>query len=74
MGRLHGGANTEVEAEHLTLAQLNKLIAHAEWRFQDAGLSSAMRKDAFDRLVWLEDQRQKVHGGPAPNRRRPRRG
>jgi hypothetical protein len=74
MGRLRGGASTEDEAEHLTLAQLNKLIAHAQWRFYDAGLNSGMQKDAFDRLVWLERQREKLHGVPAPNRKRPRRG
>ena len=74
MGRLHGGANTEDEAQRLTLAQFNRLIAYAEWRYKGARLNSAMRKDAFDHLVWLERQREKVHGVSAPDCRRPKGG
>jgi predicted metal-dependent TIM-barrel fold hydrolase len=73
MGRLKGGANTSEEAERLSLSEINKLIVYAEWRFKDAKLNSAMRRDAFDRLVWLERQRESVHGVEAPDRRRPRR-
>jgi hypothetical protein len=73
MGRLRGGANNEAEAAQLTLAALNKLIAHAEWRFQRGGLNSAMRKDAYERPIWREAQREKVHGVPAPRRRSYRR-
>jgi hypothetical protein len=72
MGRLKGDANTEDEAEKLTLSQLNKLIAHAEWRFQNVGKSS-LRRDAFKRLTWLEAQRERLHGIAAPARRFPRR-
>jgi hypothetical protein len=71
MGRLKGGANNEDEAEKLTLAQLNKLIAHAEWRFQNVG-NSNLRKSAFNRLTWLESLRERLHGIVAPARRFPR--
>ena len=69
MGRLKGGANNEDEAEKLSLDQLNKLIAAAEWRYTEGGLNSALRKSAFKRLVWLETQRERLHGIPAPRRR-----
>ncbi len=73
MGRLKGGANTVAEVGKITVSELNKLITYSDWRYQKGGLNSAMRKDAFDRLVWLEAQRQLLHGVPAPKRRRPRR-
>jgi hypothetical protein len=71
MGRLKGGANTEEEAERLTLGQLNRRIAHAEWRFANIG-NSSLRKSAYKQLVWLEAQRERLHGVAAPVRR-PRR-
>jgi hypothetical protein len=70
MGRLKGGANNEEEAETLTLPQLNKLIAHAEFRLQNMS-NAGLRKSAFKRLVWLEAQRERLHGIAAPARRRP---
>jgi hypothetical protein len=73
MGRLKKGANNRTEIEKLTLAELNGLIAHADWRFSDGGLNSALRKDAFERLIWLEAERERLHGVRAPNRRRLRR-
>lgn len=69
MGRLKGGANNEDEAEKLSLDQLNKLIAAAEWRYTEGDLNSALRKSALKRLVWLEVQRERLHGIPAPRRR-----
>jgi hypothetical protein len=74
MGRLKGGANNTEEASKLTLSELNTLTTRAEWRYQHGGLNSAMRKDAFDRLVWLEVQREHLHGVAAPERGRPKRG
>jgi len=68
MGRLKGGANTDAEAEKLTLSQLDLLISGAEWRF-DHGSNSNARKLAFKRLTWLEAQRERLHGIPAPSRR-----
>jgi hypothetical protein len=73
MGRLKGGANTEEEADKLSLAEINKLIAHAEWRFKNIEKSS-LRNDAFRRLTWLEKQRERVHGVAAPDREHRRRG
>jgi hypothetical protein len=71
MGRLKGGANNEEEAEKLTLAQLNKLIARAEWRFENVG-NAGLQKSAFKWLIWLEAQRERIHRIPAPARRKPR--
>ena len=68
MGRLKGGANTEAEAEKLTLSQLELLVSGAEWRFDHAGNSND-RKLAFKRLTWLEAQRERLHGVAAPLRR-----
>ncbi|HEY6028831.1 MAG TPA: hypothetical protein VIV09_18225 [Pseudolabrys sp.] len=67
-GRLKGGANTEAEAEKLSLSELNLLIAGAEWRF-DSVTNSNLRKSAFKRLVWLESQRERLHGIEAPERK-----
>ena len=68
MGRLKGGASTDAEAEKLTLSQLELLVSGAEWRFDRAGNSND-RKLAFKRLTWLEAQRERLHGIPAPERR-----
>jgi len=67
-GRLKGGANTEAEAEKLSLSELNLLIAGAECRF-DSVTNSNLRKSAFKRLVWLESQRERLHGIEAPERK-----
>ena len=67
-GRLKGGANTEAEAEKLSLSELNLLISGAEWRF-DSVTNSNLRKSAFKRLVWLEAQRERLHGIEAPERK-----
>ena len=74
MGRLKGGASNETEVKRLSLDELNALITHADWRFHHAGLNSAMRKDAFERLMWLERWRELLHRVPAPQRQGPRRG
>ncbi|MCX7295780.1 MAG: hypothetical protein NTU64_02620 [Hyphomicrobiales bacterium] len=70
MGRLKGGANTEAEAEKLSLAQLELLVEGAEWRL-NAASNSNDRKQAFKRLTWLEAQRERLHGIEAPDRRMP---
>ncbi len=67
-GRLRGGANTDAEAEKLSLSQLEQLISGAQWRF-DGATNSNLRKDAFKRLTWLEAQRERLHGIEAPYRR-----
>jgi hypothetical protein len=68
MGRLKGGANTDAEAEKLSLSQLELLISGAQWRFDNAS-NSNLRKLAFKRLIWLEAQRERLHGIEAPARR-----
>ncbi len=68
MGRLKGGANTDAEAEKLTLSQLELLVSGAEWRF-DHATNSNDRKLAFKRLTWLEAQRERLHDIPAPFRK-----
>lgn len=68
MGRLKGGANTDAEAEKLSLSQLEQLISGALWRF-DRATNSNLRKHAFKRLIWLEAQREWLHGIEAPVRR-----
>ena len=70
MPNIHS-ANTEEELEKLTLAQLNELIAHADYRVQNMSKAS-LRKGAFKRLIWLEAQRERLHGVTAPKRRRHR--
>jgi len=50
------------------LSELNLLIAGAEWRF-DSVTNSNLRKSAFKRLVWLESQRERLHGIEAPERK-----
>lgn len=57
-----------IKAEKLTLAQFNRLIAHAEWRSQNM-TNSSLRKSAFKRLTYLEGQREHLHGVVAPVRR-----
>jgi len=69
MGRLKGGANTADETAKISLPELQKLIAQADWRYSQAGLNAALRKDAFRRLTRLEAQRERLHGIPAPDRR-----
>jgi hypothetical protein len=73
MGRRKRGASNVEEAAKLSLPELEQRIAYADWRYNGSGLKSALRKDAFDHLVWLEAQREKLHGVPAPNRRAHRR-
>ncbi len=54
----------------LSLKQLNGWIRQAEFRASDLKLSSSLKKSAMKRLVWLEAQREKLHGVPAPKRGR----
>jgi hypothetical protein len=60
-----------LKAEKLTLREINRLIALVEWRFKNVGKSS-LRLSAFKRLIHLEQERERLHGVPAPTRRQPR--
>jgi hypothetical protein len=73
MGRRAWSPTTGESAAKLTLAELNTRIASAEWGYQHGGLNSAMRKDEFQHLVWLEAERERLYGIAAPMRKPHRR-
>jgi len=45
-------------------------IVHAKFRASRLKLFASLKKPAMKRLVWLEAQREGLHGVPAPNRGR----
>ncbi len=60
------GARLEDEVEKLSLDEFNEKIARCEAGWRDA---PAKRRDGYlRRLVWLEGQRQRLHGVAAPTR------
>ena len=61
-------ATTKEEVAALSLAQLNSQIAHAKWSYE-AGGTSRGRKAFFKQLIWLEAQREELHGIEAPTQR-----
>jgi hypothetical protein len=69
MGKHAVMAVTEAEIVALSLPQLNQQSAWMEYRANTVG-SSSLRKSALKELTWLEEQREKIHGVPAPNRKR----
>jgi hypothetical protein len=68
MGKRSAIATTEAEAAALTLSELNQRIASMQFGV-DRDLSAWLRRSAFKRLVWLEEQRKRLHGVAAPKRR-----
>lgn len=68
MGKRLAIATTDAEAAVLTLSELDQQIAWMEYRAFNMGLSSSQRKLAVKRLVWLEAQREDLHGISAPKR------
>ncbi|WP_156435762.1 hypothetical protein [Bradyrhizobium lablabi] len=52
------------------MQELNGWIGHAELRTSHLKLSVSLKKLAMKRLVWLEAQRERLHGVPAPDRGR----
>ena len=70
MGARSGLPETDEDAAKLSLSDLNGRIASAEYRALHAKLSASLKKSALKRLVWLEQQREKLHGVPAPKRGR----
>ena len=70
MGKRSGAPETDEDAAKLTLEELNMWIRHAESRGLSRTLSSSLKKDAMKQLVWLEAQREILHGVPAPKRGR----
>ena len=70
MGERSRSPETEADAAKLSLRELNGLIGHAEFRASHLKLSASLKKSAMKRLVWLEAQRERLHGVPAPDRGR----
>jgi hypothetical protein len=70
MGKRPAIATTDEEAAVLTLSEMDQQIAWMEYRAFNMGLSSSLRKLAVKRLVWLEAQREDLHGISAPKRKR----
>ncbi|WGS18554.1 MULTISPECIES: hypothetical protein [unclassified Bradyrhizobium] len=52
------------------MKELTGWISIAEFRATKLKLSASLKKSAIKRLVWLECQREKLHGVPAPKRGR----
>jgi hypothetical protein len=61
--------DSEDEVAELSLEELNKAIAICEWRANNNARSHQLRKASHKRLIWLEAQREKLHGIAAPPRR-----
>ena len=70
MGERSRAPETEKIAGKLSLKELNGRISIAEFRATELKLSASLKKSAMKRLVWLEGQREKLHGVPAPKRSR----
>ncbi|WP_024507422.1 hypothetical protein [Bradyrhizobium sp. ARR65] len=70
MGERSRAPETEQDAAKLSLNELNGWISIAEFRASKLRLSASLKKSATKRLVWLEGQREKLHGVPAPKRNR----
>jgi len=70
MGERSRAPETEEDAAKLSLRELNGWISRAEFRAVHLKLSASLKRSAMKRLVWLEAQRKRLHGLPAPNRGR----
>jgi hypothetical protein len=69
MGKRSAHASTEAEVAALSLDEVNRQIWHAKFRLKHLKLSSSLRKSSFERLCWLEREREKLHGITAPRRK-----
>ena len=70
MGDRSKAPESDEDAAKLSLNELNVWISRAEFRAFHLDLSASLKKSAMKRLVWLEAQREKLHGVPAPKRDR----
>lgn len=68
MGKRSGVAETGDEIANMTLPELNAEIARMLWGYENGGTSQG-RKSFFKRLVWLEEERERLHGVTAKKRR-----
>jgi hypothetical protein len=69
MGNRSGVPDSDQDVVNLSLKELNKMIAACEWRANNNARSHQLRKASHKRLIWLEAQRERLHGVPAPPRR-----
>jgi hypothetical protein len=67
MGKRSGVPDTDEAVAKLSFAELEAEISRCALGYQTGG-SSQGRKSFSKRLVWLESQREKLHGIPAPRR------
>ena len=67
MGERSRSPETDEDAAKLSLKELNGWISRAEFRVLHSKLSASLKKSAMKRFVWLEAQRERLHGVPAPN-------
>jgi hypothetical protein len=70
MGERSRSPQTEADLAKLDLRELNGWISRAEFRASHLKLSASLKRSAMKRLVWLEAQRDRLHGVPAPGRGR----
>lgn len=70
MGTRSRTPDADSDVKDLPLAELNDLIARADYRATKMKLSASLRKSAMKRLVWLEAMREQIHGIAAPKRGR----
>jgi hypothetical protein len=68
MGKRSGTPETKEGVARLSLRELNAQISRARRGYELSG-SSQGRKAFFKRLVWLESEREALHGVVAPKRR-----
>lgn len=68
MGKRSGYAEDGDDVAAMTLLQLNAEIQRCLLGYEQGGTSQG-RKAFFKRLVWLEAEREKLHGVTAKSRR-----
>jgi hypothetical protein len=70
LGKRSGAPENDEDAAKLSLKELDHWIRLAEFRAFEPGRSASLKKGSMKRLVWLEAQREKLHGVAAPKRKR----
>jgi hypothetical protein len=68
MGKRSKMAGETLSADKLSLQELEKQISFMAWRM-NGDIKRQLRKEAFKQLVWLEAERERLHGIPAPERK-----
>lgn len=66
--RTGGVPDTEEEVAKLTVDEVNAEIQRCLDGAYSGGLGSEGHKSFFNRLVWMENIREKLYGIPAPRR------